>query len=193
MTRLKQLSLLCVVAPLLGVTVPRQAAGQVGVDTPDFYSRPSVSPYVDLLRRNDGQDFLRYNRNVVRDLRILDDQRRTVREERQLRDDFRRDIDTRSDRLQEELDRATGGTQAPRGDTRLTNPFYQPRSNRLTGASLNIRPTGHSVTHLDFSRFNNQLRFGGGAAGTLRQQAPLRRPENSASLNRARSYSQRNY
>jgi hypothetical protein len=126
------------------------ASAQVGVDLPDFYTRPRISPYVDFLRRTEAgrdpfRDPLTYQRQILRDFMILDEQRRNLREQRQIREDFQRDLDERTQRIFEELGPQTTGRGLTQ-DSRRLNPFYRPSYNKLTGESNNIRPTGHGVS-----------------------------------------------
>ena len=136
------------------------AIAQVGVDLPDFYTRPRISPYVDFFRRNDVRrdpfrDPLTYQRQILRDFRILEYERNNLREQRQIRQDFQRDIDDRTQQILQELGPQTTGRGLPE-DSRRLNPFYRPSYNKNTGASNNIRQTGHPVS------------FGGGGGGRRR-------------------------
>jgi len=132
----------------LGSASIATAQGQFDPNLPDFYTRPIVSPYLDMFNENLGPGFMRFNRNIQRDL----DVRQGITQNRY--DYFQQQRQIQDQARQFELERqrdAAGGQggagQAGRfGEPRRFNPFFRPSYNPLTGASNNIRPTGHTVT-----------------------------------------------
>ena len=136
---------------LLAVSSTAQAQFVPDQDVLNYYNRPTISPYIDLLRgRNDGRDVFRYHRNVVRDQNIRRGYLDFLQNQRDLRDNIGQ-VEQRQQQIQERQTDITdylrdqSEARRPRRFTNDLNPFYRPRSNPRTGASLTIRPTGHPV------------------------------------------------
>lgn len=142
----KPIARVVIAVSCLGISAT--ASAQFDPNLPDFYTRPIVSPYLDMLNPNLGPDFMRYNRNIRRDL----DVRQGITQNRY--DYFQQQRQIQEQSQQFKLDRqrdgaggrGTGGQSGRHVEPRRFNPFFRPSHNPLTGASNNIRATGHSVS-----------------------------------------------
>jgi len=128
-----------IASPVFAQDYLRQAAPQqnfVYRPRPNVLQQPTVSPYIGLLRRGTGTGNMGLNYYSI------------VRPEIQMRDTL--------NRQQREQDRLARENQLLQQQQRMIlDPATQAGANPMTGASRNIRPTGHSTMLL-----NTQGRFG---------------------------------
>ena len=138
-----------------GLTGTAQAQDQNKSTLPDFYTRPVVSPYLDMLNPGLGPSFLRYN-SVRQKQATLNNERKTQTNYQKQQQQFvdRKRQYEEDQRAAEAKRKAQEGVEGSGGDPRVggpqrRSPFYQPAADRNSGNSYNIRPTGHTVRYGD--------------------------------------------
>ena len=143
-----RLAVACSFLLLAWITVlPALAQNRYNPNQPDFYTRPKVSPYINMLNPLLGPEFMRYNfvkqeqdtrtgittdRGAIEEQqRQLDQQRKEIEQDRQTRDK-----ETRGRQAEDPQDPRVGGPvrRSPHGGY---------TAHRLKGHSHNTRPTGH--------------------------------------------------
>jgi hypothetical protein len=134
-----------------GLTGTAHAQYQNNSTLPDFYTRPVVSPYLDMLNPGLGPSFLRYN-SVRQKQATLNNERQTQTNYQKQQTQFvdRKRQYEEDQRAAEAKRKSQGEVEDPRvGSPRHRSPFYQPAADRNSGNSYNIRPTGHTVRYGD--------------------------------------------
>ena len=136
---------------------------------PDFYTRPKVSPYINMLNPLLGPEFMRYNfvkqeqdtqAGITSDRAALQEQQYQLeQQQKELEQD--RKIRGKQDRS----GRAGSGKDNPQ-DPRVGGPVRRSAhggysASRLKGHSNNTRPTGHRVRFNDKEVIGRAPRSGG--------------------------------
>jgi hypothetical protein len=145
------------------------AQNRYNPNQPDFYTRPKVSPYINMLNPLLGPEFMRYNfvkqeqdtragitsdRSALQEQQYqLEQQQKELEQDRKIRD------------KQDRSGRAGGGKDGPQ-DPRGGGPVRRSAhggysAHRLKGHSYNTRPTGHTVRFNDKQVVGRAPRSGG--------------------------------
>ena len=145
------------------------AQNRYNPNQPDFYTRPKVSPYINMLNPLLGPEFMRYNfvkqeqdtrAGITSDRAALQEQQYQLQQQQtELEQD--RKIRDKQDRS----GRAGGGKDGPQ-DPRVGGPVRRSAhggysAHRLKGHSYNTRPTGHRVRFNDKEVIGRAPRSGG--------------------------------
>jgi len=142
-----------VVAIVSGSASTALAQYQDSRTMPDFYTRPSVSPYLDMLNPGLGPTFLRYQ-SVKNKQAALNNEKQAqlkyqTQQQQRAEQDRKYEEDKRSAELRSKKP-AEGSANDPRvGGPERRSPFYLPTGDRTNGFARDMRPTGHSVRYGD--------------------------------------------
>ena len=142
---------------LCGNVAELSAQDRYNPNQPDFYTRPKVSPYVNMLNPLLGPDFMRYNFvKQEQDTRAgITSDRAALQEQQYQLERQQKEIEQErnSRERQARMGRAGGGKAGPQ-DPRVGGPVRRSAhggysASRLKGHSYNTRSTGHPVRYND--------------------------------------------
>ena len=137
---------------VLGINVPADAQDRFNPNQPDFYTRPKVSPYVNMVNPLLGPTFMRYNfvkqeqetrAGITADRAALQEQQYQLEQQQK---ELEQERQTRQGSPQGR--QSAGGSGRGLEDPRVGGPVRRIAhggysANRLKGHSYNTRPTGH--------------------------------------------------